>query len=297
MDLNLLSLFAAVAKAKNFSAAAHVLGVERSSVSRGVATLERVLGTQLFSRTTRKIALTSAGAAFLKQIEDPLSAMGDAVASASERSAQLSGLLRISMAVDMAISFMPAVFAGFHARYPDVQLDLRVENRKADLVEEGIDVALRVVLAPQADSSLLAVKLSRLEFRAYASPAYVSRNGYPGTVEEAARLDWLAFRDGDVAGFPLPVRKVSIVADDMLFLHQAALSARGIALLPTFLTHSDVASGRLIEILPAQMFGAGELYLLHGPAKRLSRRARAFSDFMIRYFEANPLTFSDVIAG
>ena len=290
MDLNLLQLFAVVASAKSFSAAGDTLGLERSSVSRGITTLEKNLGIQLFIRTTRKIALTSAGAAFYKEISPQLAALRDAVASASDKDQKLSGVLRVSMAVDMAISFMPNAFAGFSARYPDLRLDVRVENRRANLLDEGVDAALRVVLAPLVDSSFLAIKLSSLTFNAFASPAYLAKNGYPSSVEEAARMQWLSFRDSNVAGFPTPVEESPVMADDMLFLHQFALGGRGLALLPTFLAKPDVAAGRLLAVLPDQMQGTGDLYLIHAPAKRLSRRVRALSEYMIRYFETHPLT-------
>ena len=290
MDLNLLQLFAVVASAKSFSAAGDTLGLERSSVSRGITTLEKNLGIQLFIRTTRKIALTSAGATFYKEIAPQLAALRDAVASASDKDQKLSGVLRVSMAVDMAISFMPNAFAGFSARYPDLRLDVRVENRRANLLDEGVDAALRVVLAPLVDSSFLAIKLSSLTFNAFASPAYLAKNGYPSSVEEAARMQWLSFRDSNVAGFPTPVEESPVMADDMLFLHQFALGGRGLALLPTFLAKPDVAAGRLLAVLPDQMQGTGDLYLIHAPAKRLSRRVRALSEYMIRYFETHPLT-------
>jgi DNA-binding transcriptional LysR family regulator len=289
MDLNLLRLFATVATANSFSAAGQSLGMERSSVSRGIATLERELGGPLFTRTTRQMALTSAGAAFHKEIAPHLAALDDATAAASEKDQQLSGVLRLSMAVDMAITFMPAALAGFGTRHPGVRLDVRVENRLANLIDEGIDAALRIVLAPLPDSSFLAIRLSPLAFRAYASPDYLSKNGYPASVEQAARRQWVAFRDIGITGFPKPASDAPIVADDMLFIHQFALGGRGLAILPTFLAEKDVAAGRLMPVLPDQMRGVADLVLLHAPVRRMARRVRAFSDYMIRYFEANPL--------
>lgn len=293
MDLNLLQLFSAVATARSFSAAGETLGLERSSVSRRIAALEHELGGPLFTRTTRRLALTRAGATLYAEIAPHLAALRDATAAASERQRQLSGVLSLSMAVDMAITFMPSALAGFSARHPGVRLDVHVENRLVNLIDEGIDAALRVALGPLPDSSFLAIRLSRLAFCAYASPDYLSKIGYPTSVQEAARLDWVAFRNMGVGGFPKPSNDSFIVADDMLFVHQLALAGRGLAVLPTFLADKDVAAGRLMAVMPDQMRGEAALYLLHAPARRLSRRVRAFSDYMIRYFESNALAPRD----
>ncbi|CUI05530.1 Transcriptional regulator, LysR family [Janthinobacterium sp. CG23_2] len=290
MDLKLLTLFFKVAKEKNFSTASETLGLERSSVSRGIAQLELSLGTQLFSRTTRNIALTSAGAAFLREIEPHMQALRGAVAGISEKAGPPSGLLRISAPVDMAVTFLAAALAGFAARYPAVRLDVRIENRKADVVLEAVDVALRVVLAPLPDSTLIAIRLSALRFHAYATPALLLHSGYPGSPEEAARLPWLTFRDGHLEGFPRPAGKPALVADDMRFLHQAGLAGMGIVMLPTFLAQADVTAGRLVAVLPELMTDVGELYSVHPPAMRLPRRVRVFCDYMIDHLKANPLT-------
>lgn len=289
MDLNLLSLFFEVAQKKNFSEASEALGLERSSVSRGISALERSLGAQLFGRTTRKVALTSAGASLFREIEPHMQALRGAVAGASEKEEQPSGLIRLSVPVDMAATFVPAAIAGFSARYAAVRLDVRVENRKADVVGEGIDAALRVAISPLPDSSMLAVRLSRLEFRAYASPGYLLRCGHPRTVEEASRLQWVTFRGGELTGFPRPA-KPTLMADDMRFVHQATLAGMGLAGLPTFLARPDVAAGRLVPVLPHLLIDRGELHLVHPPAKRMSRRVRLFCDYLIHYLEANPLT-------
>lgn len=290
MDLKLLTLFSEVAKAKNFSTASEALGVERSSVSRSIAQLERSLGTQLFSRTTRSIALTSAGAAFFREIEPHMQALRGAVAGASEKLGPPSGLLRISVPVDMAATFLADALAGFTARYPAIRLDVRIENRKADVVLEAVDAALRVVLAPQPDSTLIAIRLSTLRFHAYATPGLLLRSGHPATVEEAARLPWLTFRDGHLDGFPRPAGKPVLIADDMRFLHQAARTGMGVVMLPSFLAQADVTAGMLVPVLPDLMTDVGELYSVHPPAKKLPPRVRAFCDYMIDHLKAHPLT-------
>jgi DNA-binding transcriptional LysR family regulator len=289
MDLNQLSLFFEVAKAKNFSTASDILGVERSTVSRSIAALERSLGTQLFSRTTRQVALTSAGVALYKEITPHMLALDNAVATASEKGEAPKGLLRLSAPNDMSITFLPEVLAGFHARYPAVRIDVRVENRRTDVVQESVDVALRVVHSGLPDSTLIGFKLSELVFHAYASPGYLLRHGQPEDAEAASRLQWLTFRGSFLAGFPAPAQTPAIVADDMLFHHRAALAGMGVAALPTFLAKPDVLAGRLLPVLPEQLQDRAELHLLHPPAKRLPLRVRAFRDYLVQYLDTHPL--------
>ena len=289
MDLNLIALFLEVAKAHNFSAAAQALGVERSSVSRGIAALERSLGNQLFSRTTRKLALTSAGAALLSEVEPHLQGLRGALSAAADKEALPAGLVRVSVPVDIAVTFLPEVIRGFSARFPAVRLDVRVENRKADVIDEGIDAALRVVLEPLPDSTLLAVRLSKLRFNAYATPGYLLRTGAPANEEQAARLTWLPFRGARMKAFPPPASAARLVGDDMLFLHRAVLAGLGLAVLPTFLAQADVSAGRLVAVLPDTMVDHGELYLLHPPARRMARRVRVFCEYLIDHLKVHPL--------
>lgn len=293
MDLNLIALFAEVAKARNFSAAADALGVERSSVSRGVAALERSLGNQLFSRTTRKLALTSAGAALLREVEPHLHGLRGAFSAAADKEALPAGLVRVSVPVDIAVTFLPDVIRGFSARFPAVRLDVRVENRHADVIGEGIDVALRIVLEPLPDSTLLAIRLSKLQFKAYASPGHLLRAGPPTDADQASRMTWLAFRGSRMKGFPPPPAAARVMGDDMLFMHQAALAGLGLAVLPTFLARDDVGAGRLVAVLPEVLVDEGELYLLHPPARRMARRVRVFSEYLNNYLQDHPLIATD----
>lgn len=287
--LNLIALFFEVARARNFSAAAEALGVERSSVSRGIAALERSLGTQLFSRTTRKLALTSAGTALLREVEPHLRGLEGAISAAADKQALPAGLVRVSVPVDIAVTFLPEVIREFGTRFPAVRLDVRVENRMADVVGEGIDAALRIALEPLPDSTLLAIRLSPLQFNVYASPEHLRAAGQPADIGQAENMTWVPFRGARMKAFPAPGGLVPVIGDDMLFLHQAALAGLGLVVLPTFLAQADVRAGRLIAVLPDVLVDHGELYLLHPPARRMARRVRAFCDYLVGYLERHPL--------
>src|SRR5262245_8314866 len=171
MDLNLLPLFSIVAETSSFADAARKLGVPRSSVSRGVAALESALGVHLFNRTTRKVALSTAGAAFHERIAPQLAGLQQALGSLPERDELPSGELRLTAPPDIGVTVLPEVMAGFAARYPAIKVDLRLEWRMVDVVAEGFDVALRIKPGGRlADSSLVARRLSALDVGLYASP-------------------------------------------------------------------------------------------------------------------------------
>ncbi len=289
MDLNHLQLFAEVAKAGSFSATAKKLGVERSSISRNIAALERGLGVQLLSRTTRQVALTTAGELLYRQIFPHLDSLQAAITGLPEREEQPSGLIRVTVLGDIAIKFLAGALAGFTARYPTIQVEVHISNHLVDIVNEGIDVALRVVKSKLNDSTLIARPLTAIEMHVYAAPRYLARAGTPRTLVEAAEHQWLIFRDMRIPQFVQPTHKPLVTGDDMLFLQEAAKAGIGIAALPTFLARQDVAAGHLVRILPETSITIGELHLLHPPTKQLSRKVRAFREYLVDYLRIHPL--------
>lgn len=280
MDLNILSLFVATAQSENFTAAANVLEIERSSVSRSIAGLELALGVELFSRTTRKVSLTNAGAAFYGDVEPHLRALRNAVSDVSDRGREPSGLLRLSVPGDIAATVLVEALVGFKTKYPNVQVDVRIANRRVDLVAEGFDAALRVARLGLKDSTLKAIELMKLELHVYGAPAYLDRTGVPKTADEASLLQWLQFRDKRYAELPRPTIPPQLISDDILFLLDATRAGMGVAALPSFLAQRDVTVGRLVRILPGVVVPMGRLYLLCPPAKRLPRKVRVLADFL-----------------
>ena len=173
MDLNLLALFVEVAKTASFTAAGARLGLPRSSVSRSIAQLEVDLGVPLFNRTTRKVSLSTAGAALFERVGPQLQELRKALGSLPEREEEPSGVLLITAPTDIGVAFLPDAIAAFRLRYPAVTIDARLTPRRVDLVAEGFDLALRVSVKPLSDLSLLVRKLSELEMALYAAPSYL----------------------------------------------------------------------------------------------------------------------------
>lgn len=290
MDLNLLTPFITVAEASSFSAAAAKLGLKRSSVSRAVAALEQALDVQLFSRTTRQVALTTAGAALYAKLKPQLSDLRETLGSLAEGEEQPSGVLRVTVPNDLGTVVLSRLWAGFSLRYPRVQLDARLENRLVDLVSEGIDVALRVAQRRLQDSTLVAKKLSEIELQVYAAPNYLARAGTPRTPADAARHDWVFFRGARLlAQFPPLLRPPAVVGDDMLFVLEAVRAGAGLGMLPTFLAQPELAAGGLLRVLPRVSALAGTLYLVHPAARRLPRKVTAFREYLLEQLSLHPL--------
>jgi DNA-binding transcriptional LysR family regulator len=289
MDLNLVSVFQAVAEASSFSAAAKKLGVRRSSISRSIASLERELGVQVFNRTTRSVALTTAGTALLSKVRPQLIALEEALGSLPEREEQPSGELRLTAPGDIGAMVLPDIIAGFSLRFPAVQVDVRLTNRTVDLIGEGFDVALRAA-AKLGDSSLVARRLSAVEFQVFASPTYLARAGTPRTAEDAVGHDWVTFRGFKLPG-PLAVvaKRSRVVGDDMLFVHRAVRAGAGLGLIPTYLAKPDVAAGALVQVLPKIEQRSGGLFLVHPPAQHVPRKVTAFRDYVLQYLAQHPL--------
>jgi len=296
MDLNLLTTFVAVAEASSFSAAAKKLGVIRSSVSRSVAALEQELRVQLFRRTTRQVALTSAGQTLYAKVAPQLISLRDAVGALPEREEAPSGTLRVSAPLDIGSLVLPGALAAFSLRYPAVQLDMRLSNRNVDLVADAFDAAIRVLPPRRRDSSLVARKLTDVEVNVFANPIYLARAGTPRSVEDALGHDWVTFTHSKFSGALAPLAKVKPrwLGDDASFVANAVVAGVGLGLISPFLVREQVAAGSVVRVLPRISVSAGALYLVHPPTRHLPRKVSTFRDFLVEYFARNPLTTSSV---
>jgi DNA-binding transcriptional LysR family regulator len=292
-DWNLLPLLVAVAEAGNISAAARKLGAPKSSVSRGIAALERELGVQLFHRSTRDVRLTTAGAAFLEKARPVLAAYRELTADIPEQESEPSGTLRITAPVDMAITFLVGVLAQFTVLYPAVKLDVRPTYRVTDLVAEGFDVGLRVS-ARLKDSSLMARRLGAVDMGIFGAPNYVAQFGAPRELAQCAEHRWVHF--GGLSRLPLELRKPPLTrtfTDDLLFAHGMARAGIGLSVLPGFLAHDDVRAGRLVRVIPGWKLTVGSLFFVHPPTRHLPRKVSALRDHLANVIAQQPLTLAD----
>lgn len=296
-NLDALQVFAAVAEAGGFTAAADKLGMTKAGVSLQVSRLEARLGVSLFSRTTRRVRLTQAGEALHAQCAPALQALRDALAGSAGPASGLAGSLRLTAPVDHAVQSVAPAVAEFAARHPDLQIELHTGDRVVDLVAEGIDVAIR--LGELRDSSLRAIKLGSFEQVPVAAPDYLARKGKPQFPEDLAAHDWVVFtrmrtpltwtfRSG--AGETRSVRtKGRIRVDSSAALRSLLLCGAGISVLDQFGVEAAIKSGRLQRLLPDWSLPRGGVYAVLPPGRHVAANARAFIDFYREYMAGSDL--------
>ena len=256
MDLARLRIFVAVAEAGSFTAAAERLALTKSATSQGVAALERELGIQLLQRSTRRLAITQAGEAFLADSRALLAHAGEVAERARARHGELSGLLRVTSSIDAA-SFVAPLLAEYAALHPLMRVEYVPTDQLIDLVQENIDLSLRVT--GRRDSSLRAAGLAEMQVWCVASPAYLEARGTPKRVQELPGHEWIAFSRLTspwslrfrVGRRDVPVRVRGQFSVSMSSAGRAlALAGAGIFGAPDFTLQTDVEAGRLVRLFP-----------------------------------------------
>jgi DNA-binding transcriptional LysR family regulator len=288
VELDLLRIFVTVADEASFSRAADKLGLTKGTVSRALARLEAELGAQLLHRTTRQVALSTAGAALYERTAPHLAALGSALADLPEREAQPSGELRLTAPPDVGTIVLPELLARFTLRYPKVHVDVRLSSQPVDLVGEGFDLAIRAA-GELADSSLAVRKLTPLAGAYYAAPAYLARRGEPREAGDPGH-EWVVLA-ALARRLPLPAGvRPRLLGDDFVFLREAVRAGVGIGMLPTFVGEPCVGSGELVRVLARTRldFRRG-LVLLYPSSGTVPRKVSAFRDFLVESLKARPL--------
>jgi DNA-binding transcriptional LysR family regulator len=281
IDLALLSTFVAVADATSFTKAASKLRTTTGTVSRDIAKLEALLGAELVHRTTRRVSLSTAGAALYERAAPHVRALLEAANQLPEGREDPGGTLRITAPYLLGATLLGSVVARFTARYPKVRVEADLTNRNVDIVAEGFDLAIRGLDERLRDSSLAVRRVARrasLQF--YASPSYLARRGTPRALG-VAEHEWLVFGPA-VRFLDLPKGFVGrVVANDFLFLREAAQAGSGIAMLPTYIAEPSVTTGALVPILPSARRELGGIAILYPSKGPIARKVIAFRDFLV----------------
>jgi DNA-binding transcriptional LysR family regulator len=295
-DLNLddLAVFVRVVERGGFASAARELGVPTSTVSRALARLESTAGVRLLQRTTRIMRPTTEGRELYASVAPAVTTLRSAARALEPATRKPKGRLRVTVATDLAAGFLANVIVAFSDRYPQVQLDFALTNQVANLVNDGFDVAVRA-MARLEDSSLVARKLGEIEQRLYASPRYLQQHGTPGSVRELADHRCVVFRAQDLArtwalrgdggDSSVPVRG-RVGGDDFTFVRAIVAAGGGIGILPHINCVADVASGKLVRVLPELHARGATLYVVYPSAQNVPARVTAFRDFVVEAFGA-----------
>jgi DNA-binding transcriptional LysR family regulator len=291
-DLNLLRTFVAVAQSGSFTAAAERLGMARPQVSLQIQRMETALGTSLFNRTTRRVALTDAGQHLFDQCAPLLRGMQDALDTAGSRSKSLRGRLRIAAPVEHAAQVLSPVVAAFVNRYPEVRVELIVSDKVQDLVAEGIDVAVRVGWMRESTSKV--TKLADFAQAVLASPTYLARYGRPKTPEDLAHHRWIALTllpSPLTWAFTKGVKTVAVRMNPHLRTDSAvalrSLLVNGAGLSAGSLLHmeNEIRSGSLVRLLPEWSLPDGLVHAVFPPGAQVTPAARAFVE-MVRALDS-----------
>lgn len=270
--------------------------VEPSSISRAIAALEAELGERLFHRTTRRLALTEAGAIYLARVEPLLMQMDDARREIRSIGRGPLGTLRLSASVAYGQMRIIPLLGMFQQRYPDVTLELILSDVNLDLVGERIDLAIR--LAPGVDANVIVSKLADTHYRVVASPGWLSANplAKPDDLRQYAALRftlpgycdrWL-FRGGDGNIEAVPVAG-NLLISNMMGLRDAALAGLGPALLAEWMVAEDMKAGRLTDCFPAYQVTATEFetgaWMIYTSRSFLPGKVRAMIDFLREHLQ------------
>lgn len=296
-----MAIFARVAEAKSFSAAARRLGVSKSAVSKQVAQLERSLKARLLNRTTRRLSLTEVGAAFYEHCARMLAEAEAAELAVSRLYAEPRGVLRVTSPAAFGHLHVAPAIPDFIARHPDVSVQIVMNDRTVDLAEEGFDVAVR--LTRDKAPNVVARTLAPVRWAVCAAPAYLKKHGVPRAPRDLARhnclfysfleasSEWRFSQAGDGAGVETVQVAGNFTVNNSEALRQAVLKGLGIALLPTFSVGADLRAKRLRPVLAdyrAQGTLGDEIYAMYLPTRYLSPKVRAFVDFLAARFGPEP---------
>jgi len=286
-----ISTFVEVAARGSLSAAARAEGVAPAMIGRRLDALEERLGVKLLQRTTRKIALTNEGTAFLEDCQRILADLEDAESAVSDRSARATGHLTISAPAGFGRRHVAPLMPSFLAEHRDLTLSLNLNDRVVDLIGEGVDVAIRI--ASLSDSSLIGVKLADNKRVVVASPAYLKRFGAPKTLDDLARHNCLAMSSqGSQRGwtFRQNGRNVTLkvegnmVCNDGQVLHDWALAGKGLAWRSMWEVATEIESGQLVTVLDEFAAQGNDIYAVFAQRRHLPLRIRALVDYLRRTY-------------
>ena len=291
-----LQTFVTVVETGSFTAAADRLDVAKSAVSRRVSALEERLGVQLIRRTTRRLNLTETGASFHTHCVRILADLEEAESAVAQEHGELRGRLRVALPLSFGLLHMDQPIAEFSRRHPRVGFDLDLNDRKVDLVEEGIDVAIRI--GRLRDCTLIARKIFESRTVVCGGPEYLREHGVPETPDDLRKHTCLVYSNLvdpdrwtyiDASGQQKVVTiKPAMTVNSGEFLCAAASLNLGIIMPPTFIAHEAIRRGDLVSILTDWSWPLTPAYAIYPQTRHLSYRVRAFIDFLVEYFSGRP---------
>jgi len=289
-----VEVFVRTSELGSVSKAAEVLGLSNSAASRHLANLEQRLGARLVERNTRRLFLTEVGDEFYRRCRNITSEMEEAEALVSSALLSPVGTLRISASVSFSTKVIAPLLPEFTRRYPKLSVSITAANRYYDLIENGIDVAIRT-REHEADSGITTRCLAQTRRILAASPDYLRQHGTPKTLDDLPRHRFLIYtlannpyELGFTKGATTRTMKIEglLESNEGQVIREAALDGLGILIQPTYIIHDDVVAGRLIPVLSDWDLPKLKINLAYQNRKYMSTKVRAFIDFLVEHFQA-----------
>lgn len=284
-----MALFVEVGKYMSFRRAAEALDMPSSTVSRRISHLEREIGLRLLHRTTRKVEFTEAGLLYYERCKRIVQEANLAHEQLGDMATLASGLLRASVPVDFATIYLAPALAEFVKDYPNINFELDMSPRRADLVTENVDVAIRI--GESADSTLIARKLTQFTAQLYASPNYLKKIGIPEHPSILQHHQCISFPKTDQWALTNGQKQISVKINGRFFLNNIGMMKRlavlgqGIILIPKSAIEDELRKKELVPILPQWSANTVSVYAIT-ETKLLPAKIRVFIDFLITYFQS-----------
>lgn len=290
--LSEMEAFATVVDQGGFTDAARKLGISKSAVSKHVSSLETRLGARLLNRTTRRVSPTEIGLAYYDRARRVLNDAGEADALVTSMQTAPSGMLRVSVATDFGVNHLSPILGGFLNEYPDITVNMVLDNRHVELISEGFDLSVRI--GELEDSSLRVRKLAETHKQMICSPGYLEEYGRPQRIDDLNVHRLLHYSNqatGSVWKLTAPsgekrqVRSAGwLTVNDGQSLLTAAMGGLGIAYLPDFLAADALKDGRLVPAIAGLAPETQGIYAVYPPGRYTQPKVRAFIDFLVESF-------------
>lgn len=288
-----IELFVHVAELGSLTRAAQTLGLSNAAASRHLAALEERLAARLVQRNTRRLCLTEVGEAFFHRCKPLLGELREAESAVNEATLKPTGLLRVTASLSFSMIVIAPLLPAFTQRYPGLRVEIVVSNRYTDLLDSGIDVAIRN-REFEDDSAITVRRLCETKRVLAASPQYLQRRGTPRTPDELAQHDLLIYnlanqphqlrfaRNGAVTS--LTVQGL-LEANDGQVIRAAALKHLGLLIQPLYIIHVDIVGGRLVPVLQDWELSRLVMNIAYPTRRHLPAKVRCFVDFLVEQFE------------
>jgi DNA-binding transcriptional LysR family regulator len=296
-SLSDIAVFVRVVDSGSFTAAAARLDLSKSVVSKQVTRLEEQLGARLLNRTTRRLSLTEVGRVLYERSRKGLAEIEEATFEVSRLQDVPRGTLKLNAPMSFGILHLAPAMPEFLRRYPELKVDMNLDDRQLDVIEEGFDVSVRIAELP--DSSLVARRVAPCRHVVVAAPSYLARHGTPRTPEDLRDHNIVTYRYQDSAlewHFRTPEGKSTSVAvsgslamNNSLALRAALLDGVGITRTPTFVVGQDIKEGRLVALLRDHEPPEISIFLVYPQRRHQSPKVRAFVDFIAERISEAPV--------